>query len=211
MNKYLVLWKKYAFVFLALIFILGLLDSRIFLIFIICMLGPFVLGLFNGRFWCGNICPIGNFFDHIVLKLSKGRRVPDFFKAKWFKILALLIMFAMFAMEILMAKGNWFGYGKVFYRMIIESIVIGAFLALLYNHRTWCHFCPMGSMGAFVSQFRKNRKLLNVSGNCIKCKTCKEKCVMGISPYDYKGRVIDNPNCIQCKACCNACESKAIH
>lgn len=210
MNKYLLLWKKYAYVLLTLIFIMGLYDSRIFLIFIFCMLGPFALGLFNGRFWCGNICPIGNFFDHVVLKISKNRRVPNFFKAKWFKILTLLIMFTMFIMEIIAAKGNLFGYGKVFYRMIIESIVIGAFLSLFYNHRTWCHFCPMGSMGAFIAQFRKNRKLLNISASCVSCKACEKKCPMGISPYNYIGGAIDNPNCIQCKTCCDACKFKSI-
>jgi ferredoxin-type protein NapH len=210
LNKFLILWKKYAFIFLTLIFILGLFDSRIFLAFIICMLGPFALGLFNGRFWCGNICPIGNFFDNVVIKISRSKRVPHFLKIKWFKVLALVIMFSMFIMEMLMAKGNVYGYGKVFYRMIIESIVIGAALALLYNHRTWCHFCPMGSMGAFISQFRKNRKLIIVSKECASCKLCKKKCPMGISPYEYKGQAIDSSNCIQCKNCCSSCNIKAI-
>ena len=210
MNKFLVVWKKYAFIFLTLVFILGLFDSRIFLIFIICMLGPFALGLFNGRFWCGNICPIGNFFDNVVIKISRSKRVPHFLKTKWFRVLALVIMFSMFIMEVMAAKGNLFGYGKVFYRMIIESIVIGAALSLLYNHRTWCHFCPMGSMGGFIAQFRKSRKLIVVAKECASCKICEKECPMGISPYKYKGQAIDNSNCIQCKNCCSKCNIKAI-
>lgn len=119
-------------------------------------------------------------------------------------------MFTMFGLGIKENWGNPAGIGMVFYRIIVITTLIGVVLSLFYSNRTWCHFCPMGSIAAFISYFRKNKKVLEVSNTCVKCKKCEKRCPMGIIPYDYKGNTLSHPDCIQCARCIIACPKKSI-
>ena len=56
------------------ILILGMFDFRIGLIALICMIAPIVVAIFKGRFWCGNLCPRGNFYDNVVSKFSNKKK-----------------------------------------------------------------------------------------------------------------------------------------
>lgn len=68
----------------------------------------------------------------------------------------------------------------------------------------------MGSIAAFISYFRKDKKVLEVSNTCVNCKICEKNCPMGISPYDYKGSVLSHPDCIQCAKCVIDCPKNSI-
>lgn len=210
MNKVFKLWKKYSYVVLFAFLILSLFDFRISLIVIICMLGPVILSIFRGRFWCGNICPRGNFYDNIVSEFSNNKPVPKFLKSTFFRILVIIFMFTMFGLGI---KNNWgspLGIGMVFYRMILMTTIVGVILSFFYNNRTWCNFCPMGSIASFISSFRKNKKVLQVANSCVSCKICERKCPMEILPYEYKGNILNHSDCIQCGQCAIACPKKSI-
>jgi polyferredoxin len=175
------------------------------------MLGPLVTGYFTGRFWCGNICPIGNFFDHVLDKISNHQKAPDFLKSKWIRIFMIFLMMTMFTFEMLFMFGKPAFMGMVFYEMILEAVIIGTFLTVIYHHRTWCHFCPMGSMGAFATFLSRKKKVLYVSGTCTSCSKCKENCPMGVDPQEYKGHKLSSYNCIQCGRCKESCLKNKIH
>lgn len=52
-----------------------------------------------------------------------------------------------------------FAYG--FYSMMLTSNLIGIIFMILYKPRTWCTFCPMGTMTQLICKFhvkRENRK-----------------------------------------------------
>ncbi|WP_244834729.1 4Fe-4S binding protein [Clostridium sp. BJN0001] len=210
MNKLLVIWKKYSYIFLFLVVIAGMFDSRVALVVTICMVGPIIVSLFRGRFWCGNICPRGSFFDNIVKKFSKHKKVPSFLKSYYFRILVIIVMMTIFTLGIRKNLGNIYGIGMVFYRMIVITTVIGLVLALFINERTWCNFCPMGTIAALITKLRKNKKNLKVSSKCVSCGICEKKCPMGISAYEYKGSEITDPDCIQCLRCELSCPKNAI-
>lgn len=210
MKKFLELWKKYSFVMLIAFIIMGLIDLRFALLAVICMVAPIIVSITRGRFWCGNLCPRGSFYDNVVSKFSNNRKVPKFLKSYYFRVIVVVVMMSMFAMGIKQNLGNLYGIGMVFYRMIVVTTIIGIVLSLFYNHRTWCHFCPMGTIASVISKFRKNKKVLEVSSSCVSCKICEKKCPLGIVPYDYKGNVLDHPDCIQCGKCASVCPKKAI-
>jgi ferredoxin-type protein NapH len=210
MKKLFELWKKYSFMLLLAFIVVSLFDFRIGIVAIICMVAPIILSVFRGRYWCGNLCPRGNFYDNVMSRFSKNRPVPKFLKSTAFRILVILFMFTMFGLGIKQNWGNLAGIGMVFYRIIVVTTLLGIILSFFYNQRTWCHFCPMGSISAFISYFRKEKKVLEVSNTCINCKVCAKKCPMGISPYEYKGDVLSHPDCIQCAKCVIACPKKSI-
>lgn len=203
-------WKKYSFILLIGFVFLGLIDLRFAVVAVICMIAPVVVSIFKGRFWCGNLCPRGNFYDNVVSKFSNKKNPPKFLKSYYFRAVVLMIMMTMFTLGIKENWGNLYGIGMVFYRIIVVTTIIGIVLSLFYNHRTWCNFCPMGTLASIVSKLRKNKNVLQVSNSCVSCKVCEKKCSMGIVPYDYKGDILSHPDCIQCGKCVTACPRKAI-
>lgn len=210
MTKFFSLWKRYSYVVLIVFVVLGLFDLRYALAAIVCMVAPIIVSIFRGRFWCGNLCPRGNFYDNIVSKFSNKRKVPKILKSTFFRIIVIIFMFSMFGFGISKSWGNLYGIGMVFYRMIVVTTIVGIILSLFFNHRTWCNFCPMGTIASFVSKARKNKKVLQVSSTCVSCKLCEKKCSLGIVPYEYKGDLLSHPDCIQCGECVSVCPKKSI-
>lgn len=210
MKKLLNLWKKYSFIMLFAFVILSLFDFRIAIAAIICMIAPIIVSLLKGRYWCGNLCPRGSFYDNVVSKFSKKKKVPKFLKSMWFRAIMVVFMMSMFAIGISKNWGNLYGIGMVFYRIIVVTTLIGIILSLFYNHRTWCHFCPMGTIASIISRVRKSKKVLQISSSCVSCKLCEKKCPLGIVPYDYKGNILSHPDCIQCGKCISVCPKNAI-
>lgn len=51
-----------------------------------------------------------------------------------------------------------FSFG--FYSMMLTSTLIGLIVMLLYKPRSWCTFCPMGSMTQSICEW-KHRELLH--------------------------------------------------
>nr|WP_315066486.1 4Fe-4S binding protein [uncultured Clostridium sp.] len=210
MSSFFRLWKKYSFTLLVAFIALDMLDLRFAIVAAICMMAPVIVSIFKGRFWCGNLCPRGNFYDNVVSKFSNTKKPPKFFKSYYFRAIVLGIMMAVFISGVHKNWGNLYGIGMVFYRLIVVTTIIGIILSLIYNHRTWCSFCPMGTLASIISKFRKNKKALQVSASCVSCRLCEEKCPLGLFPYDYKGDILSHPDCIQCGKCAIACPKKAI-
>ena len=210
MEKFLKLWKKYSFLLLIVFVSLGLFDLRFAVVAVVCMVAPLVVAVFKGRFWCGNLCPRGNFYDKIVAKFSNKKSVPKFLKSSYFRAFVVLFMMSMFTIGIRKNWGDLYGVGMVFYRIIVVTTVIGIVLSLFFNHRTWCHFCPMGTLASVIARVRKSKNVLHVSETCVSCKLCEKKCSLGIVPYEYKANALEHPDCIQCGKCVAACPKDAI-
>ena len=136
-----------------LIFIIigGFFEPKISLLAIPCMVLPIVTSFFKARYYCNHICPRGSLYDNI---LSNNKRMPRVLSSNIFRILVIIIMFTVFGIGI---KNNWGdidGISLVFHKMVIATTSIGIFLSLFYNHRSWCAFCPMGSIASFISKMK---------------------------------------------------------
>lgn len=210
MKKLLSLWKKYSYFALIAFVLLGLWDFRIAIAAVICMVAPIVVSLFKGRFWCGNLCPRGSFYDNLVTRISKNKKVPKFLKSKIFRAVMVIFVMTMFTTGIRNNWGDLYGIGMVFYRIIVVTTIVGVILSLFYNQRTWCHFCPMGTIASVISKLRRSKNVLHISADCVTCKICEKKCPIGIVPYEYKENILSHPDCIQCGKCVSACPKNAI-
>lgn len=182
---------------------------------IVCMLAPVVVAFFRGRMWCGNFCPRGSFSDILLPGISRKAKIPSLLKSTGFKITFLTLMMSAFAVQLVLAWGNLPAVGAVFIRMVLITTLLTLFLGVIYSPRTWCAFCPMGTMAHYVSKvqaFRKNAQHVSFDrSKCISCKICTKNCPIGIDVASYKetGTVV-HADCLKCSVCIDKCPKKAL-
>jgi polyferredoxin len=90
------LYKHIIWPFVLIISIGGLFYPKLGLIMYPMFLTIMIMGFWAGRFWCGNLCPRGAFFDLPIRKLGKFNRISNFFRNFWIRIIVLTILMSMF-------------------------------------------------------------------------------------------------------------------
>lgn len=191
--------------------IAGMFYPAVGLLAIICMLAPVAVSFFKGRYWCGNFCPRGSFYDHILAKFSPQKPIPAIFRAKFFRVVVLLLIMTAFSLQMYFAWGDLAAMGMVFLRVILLTTLVGIVLGLFFHQRAWCAFCPMGSLASWSAERRKPLPLM-VSDACISCKLCTRVCPMQLAPYRAKGSAngFDAADCLKCGRCVDSCPKKAL-
>lgn len=184
------------------------------LIALVCMIGPVTMSVFKGRYWCGHICPRGSYYDKLVSKVSRNREIPAFLRGKFFRGFMLLLIFTMFGVQMYFAWGDWGAMGRVFWNIILITTIVGTVFSVIYAPRTWCSFCPMGTLSAMVAP-RKHKstfKNIHIGDDCIQCKLCARKCPMQLKPYEAKGSEMGllDGDCIKCGECVRKCPKKVM-
>lgn len=57
------------------------------------------------------------------------------------------------------SSSNWVAqYAFGFYSMMLTSAILGLILMVIYKPRTWCSFCPMGTMTQLICKLRHKKK-----------------------------------------------------
>lgn len=182
---------------------------------IICMIAPVAFAVRKGRWWCGNACPRGSLYDMILTKYSPHKPIPAFVRTRGFRIFMVLFIFTMFGTQMYRAWGDWDAMGRVFWTIILITTIVGVALSFIFAPRTWCSFCPMGTLSSWVTPSKGNlpegyRRIV-VGENCTtKCKLCSAVCPMQLKPYESKGDEdgLLNPDCIKCGNCTKGCPLK---
>lgn len=181
----------------------------------ICMVAPVAFAVRRGRWWCGNACPRGNLYDRVLSKYSPHRQIPGFVRTFGFRLFMVFFIFAVFGIQMYFAWGDWAAMGRVFWRIIVITTIAGVALSFIYAPRTWCSFCPMGTLSAWVTPRKGNlperyRRVM-VSNRCTtKCQTCAKVCPMQLAPYTSKGdkNGLLDKDCLKCGRCVYACPLK---
>lgn len=183
---------------------------------LICMVGPVVMAMKRGRYWCGHYCPRGNFYDKWLKKFSRNQSIPALFRSQWFRVFMVIFIFMVFGVQMYNAWGVIEEMGAVFLRIIFITTVVGIFLGIIYRPRAWCSFCPMGTLSNWASP-RKGTKAnaiekIFVSDECVGCKVCMNRCPLEIKVYQAKGDKdgLKNQDCLKCGRCAKKCPKQAI-
>ena len=66
--------------------IIGAFYPIIGLLALVCMIAPIAFSLRRGRWWCGNACPRGNFYDRVLSKYSPHKPIPAFLRSKGWRV-----------------------------------------------------------------------------------------------------------------------------
>ena len=184
---------------------------------IICMFGPILTSIWRGRWWCGHVCPRGNMYDRLISKYSPHRPIPRFVRSFGFRLFMVLFIFTVFGVQMYYAWGDWGAMGRVFWNIIVMTTIVGVILSFIYAPRTWCSFCPMGTISSWVAP--KKQPLPNpftcvkVASSCqMKCKSCARVCPMQLMPYESRGSEVGylHPDCLKCGKCTLACPTKIM-
>ena len=197
--------------------ILGWFFPVVGLIAFICMIGPVLTSIWKGRYWCGNICPRGNMYDRLLSKYSPHRSIPKFVRTFGFRLFMVFFIFAVFTVQMYFAWGDWGAMGRVFWKIIVMTTIVGVILSFIYAPRTWCSFCPMGTLSSWVAPKKQPLSScyssVHVEATCeMKCKNCARVCPMQLTPYDSRGQESGymHPDCLKCGKCILACPLKIM-
>lgn len=171
----------------------------------------FFTALFMGRFFCGNICPIGamqDFFKYIGKKLKiKEIKLPKsrFFNLEWLKYFILILVMVLSIIKlgnVVSPFSPWLGYLNIFMGFSLQFstiILIIVILLSLFVKRVFCRcFCPLGAFQSLlyvVGPFKVYK-----TESCNNCSHCLKNCPMDIQTED----LIISPECISCSECMNS-------
>lgn len=214
--------RKYSFVFTLLVAIVGQFEPKLGLLVIPIMIGLLIASFFKGRYWCGNICTHGSYYDSLLLPFSQNRTIPRFMQ--WTSLSLLVMVWFGFRMgagflhaaELYGSPDFWDKVGVVFVNAYMMVVIVGTTFSLLVSPRMWCNVCPMGFMQKMshflgkkskVTKSTEEKVTISDEHQCHKCAKCSRVCPMQLSPYNSfnEKNQFESANCIKCSTCVGNC------
>ena len=163
-----------------------------------------VIAPFRGRWFCGNLCPRGSFVDFWLAPLSRRLRIPPFLRSMWIRVPIFIALMGFMIYRLLGTQGMVDRIGMVFVTLCIVTTSIAILFGVVIAPRTWCTFCPMGTLQRTLG---RGRYLLTIDRErCIDCKRCRKVCPMQLPVNEIQ----DLPDCIKCGRCIQACPKDAL-
>jgi polyferredoxin len=192
--------------FLPAVMIAGWFFPYLGFLMLICMAASVAFADIVGRYWCGWVCPRGSFFDYIIGRISRNKPVPAWINTTRFRVGALIFLMGMMSVQLTLAWPDPQAIGRVFILLLTVTTVVGLGLGLIYKPRTWCSFCPMGTMAGWASKGNKHSLSVNYE-TCRDCSACARVCPMGLTPQKPDE---SHAACIKCEQCTTRCPQKAL-
>lgn len=159
-----------------------------------------IIAPFRGRWFCGNLCPRGSFVDFWLAPLSRRLAIPLFLRSMWIRIPIFIALMGFMIYRLLGTQGVVDRIGMVFVTLCIITTSIAILFGVIIAPRTWCTFCPMGTLQRIMGGSKYQLKL---DGDlCIDCKRCQKVCPMQLQVFEIQ----DLPDCIKCGRCIDAAQ-----
>jgi polyferredoxin len=122
----------------------------------------------------------------------------------WIRIPIFIALMGFMIYRLLGTQGVVDRIGMVFVTLCIITTSIAILFGVIIAPRTWCTFCPMGTLQRIMGGSKYQLKL---DGDlCIDCKRCQKVCPMQLRVFELQ----DLPDCIKCGRCIDACPKDAL-
>lgn len=144
--------------FLPLIVIGGLFFPVLGYLMIAFMAFLLVLAYFNRRYWCWNLCPRGAFLDIVLNKISFHKPVPKFFTKPWFRWSFFWFFMTILVFRLIHSGGDFLAIGGIFVSICVITTIFSILLGVPMKARSWCTFCPMGTLQDKISSLKKKSR-----------------------------------------------------
>lgn len=176
---------------------------------LVCMAAAVLPAFVWGRRWCDWWCPRGSFLNQCLDPISRKKPIPKFLRGLPFRLLMMGVMMTVFSVRIYQLWPDPVKIGGFFIVFLTVTTVAGAFLGIAFKPRSWCTFCPVGTMAKWAGI---NRYPLHIADNCTECKLCEKVCPLGIKPHSFKNSgVVADWDCLKCKLCIMKCPQQCLH
>ena len=139
----------------------------------VVMIAGISAGLFRGRWVCGNACPRGSFLDTWLNLFSAKRSMPAILKSSSFRWMALIALMGLMGFRLSQNLGSVAHWGYVFWQMCLLTTILAVGLGLRYASRSWCSFCPVGTMASCLGG---DKYSLEIHASCKGCGMCASSC-----------------------------------
>ncbi len=216
--------KIFSFSFLFIVAVIGLFVPYVGLLLLVMMASIMILGLFKGRMFCGRVCPHGYIFDNVVVRFSRNKDIPIALRGLLISVLYFIFFMGMFVSVIFrstQADNFILAFSYALSTMYLTVTIVSVTVGLIFAPRTFCHFCPQGSIqnimalsGKAINKKTKKRVTLIDEEACIKCRLCNKSCPMHIEVID---KIISKDNhklydrkCIKCGVCIDKCPKDVL-
>ncbi|MBN1593763.1 MAG: 4Fe-4S binding protein [Candidatus Coatesbacteria bacterium] len=169
----------------------------------IVMLIGVVGGFIRGRYVCGWLCPRGAFFDRVMTHISPKKKIPEWLRKPVFRWIVFCLLMGFMVWQISINPGSFRHWGTVFFRMCVITTGIGVILAIFIHPRTWCAFCPIGTLQSSVGGHKHK---LQIEDGCTNCRVCEKACPKNLKiPSNMKDGEFQSKDCLKCPECQLAC------
>ncbi len=218
--------RKYAWIYTILVAFGGLWFPKLGLTVPLIIIGLTVSSLFMGKYWCGNVCAHGSLFDALLLPYSKNKPFPKITKNPYFPGFIFLffgfnITRRLLALQEFWGSASfWDQLGMIFVVTYLMVTIAGSLLGIFFAPRTWCTFCPMGTIQRIMHYFgtktginkNTNKVLTPEADKCKACGLCSKACPAQLSPHEafQDGKQFTHPDCIKCSTCVYTCPTKIL-
>ncbi|MEW6350711.1 MAG: 4Fe-4S binding protein [Thermodesulfobacteriota bacterium] len=174
----------------------------------VCVAGAILPAFLRGRRWCDWWCPRGSFLNQCLGPLSRKKALPKFLRSTRFRLIMMGIMMTVFSVRIYQLWPDPVRIGGFLILFLTITTVAGAFVGIAYKPRSWCAFCPVGTMAKWAGTARYP---LRITKDCTECKLCESVCPLGIAPYSFRtSGVVADWDCLKCRLCVVKCPQRCL-
>ena len=174
----------------------------------VVILTVILYSLRKGRYACGNICPRGSFFETFFRYVGGSRSIPPWLRSlpvRW-SVFAGLMGFMGF--QLIRNPGSAEHWGSVFWLACAVTTAIAIILGLVWQPRTWCAICPIGTLAATIGE---EKYPLQIAASCKACGLCEQSCPMELAiAAQREVGSLQHGDCLKCSSCHAACPQQAL-